>query len=125
LNISYRNIFDSVNAPDYVQHPCTPVIRTIVTTGPITLSMAFYHKNDPNKDSLLPYGYLNLLEPDKNYFSSGAFCDNLRGISSRTVDYSFSNEMCNDIGHLAEQDFNKSWFSGDTAEKNYHDICNN
>ena len=121
IDLSYRNIFEGNSAPDYVKYPCTNIMRTLVTTGPVTLSVAFT-KQVSEKDALLPYGYLNILGENKSEIDSRNFCDSLGAWEvSHSKKYN-SAELCKEIGEIAAQDFGKSWqLSGDI---DYDLACN-
>jgi mannosyltransferase OCH1-like enzyme len=115
MDLSYRNIFNNIESPDYIKYPCTNIMKVIHTTGPIALSLAFTKAAQPAEDLLLPYGYLNIFPSDKNMLNpnDNQFCDNLHTWETHHKKPYDTHDMCLLVGNLATQEFTKSWQSGE------------
>ncbi|NRA73780.1 MAG: hypothetical protein HRU36_03440, partial [Rickettsiales bacterium] len=118
IDLCYRNIFEGNKSPEYVKSPCTNSMKTIHTTGPITLSIAFTKHARPSEDLLLPYGYLNILDNNiEELTRNNKFCQNLN-IWEKNHSKHSTQEICSSIGdRLATQDFSKSWQAGEIHYK--------
>lgn len=57
IDLNYRNMLTILKAPLYVQYPCSFFHLTILRTGPIAMSVAFFQAKSA-EDALIPYCYL-------------------------------------------------------------------